>query len=403
MAKEKVEALITPALLTWARETAGYTIEQASAKVGVKPERLRAFEAGELRPSFNQLTKAAHVFDRPIGLFYLEKPPIEDPGVTDFRTLPGVIQDYPPKLRFALREIRNRRRTALELYEELQEEPPDFLLGDIEIISSSPAEIPRVTGEIRTRLGLTLESQLKCRGQYEAVSLWTRALEDAGLLVFQIPEIDLDVFRGVCIAETPLPTIAVNTQDPPLGRLFSMAHELGHVLMRVSGLHAEATDNSRLPPEQREIEVYCNAFAAELLVPWSVLERDEEVNAHDDANRWPDEVIKSVANRFSVSRDVIVRRLLDHHRMTQAEFGRKVSQYRAQRREHRQNLAESEGGPRYAVRKVAYNGVAYSRLVFDALDSRTITLSSASGYLGAKVQHFSEMRQLLEKKGAWSV
>ena len=71
----RVEALITPALLRWGRETAGYDVETASAKASVKPEALESWESGQARPSIPQLRKLAKLYKRPIAVFYLPEPP----------------------------------------------------------------------------------------------------------------------------------------------------------------------------------------------------------------------------------------------------------------------------------------------------------------------------------------
>src|SRR6266550_3190395 len=80
-------------LLQWARNTAGFTLEEAARKIGVKPARLAAWEAGESAPTAQQLRSAANAYKRPLGAFFLPAAPKEPAPPHDFRRLYG---DEPP-------------------------------------------------------------------------------------------------------------------------------------------------------------------------------------------------------------------------------------------------------------------------------------------------------------------
>lgn len=59
-----------------------------------------------------------------------------------------------------------------------------------------------------------------------------------------------------------------------------------------------------LPQNEKRIEQLCNAFAAELLMPSTDFDRQVQAVA-----RVTDESIRSLANRYRVSREVVLRRL----------------------------------------------------------------------------------------------
>ncbi|UGY17939.1 helix-turn-helix domain-containing protein [Bradyrhizobium septentrionale] len=54
MAKS-VKALINPAMLTWARAQAGYSLADAARKLSIDEARLQALESGEETPTFAKL------------------------------------------------------------------------------------------------------------------------------------------------------------------------------------------------------------------------------------------------------------------------------------------------------------------------------------------------------------
>lgn len=68
----RVKADNNPALITWARETAGFGITEAAAKLGVTEEQLTDWESpnSDDAPSIPQLRKIATLFKRPLAVFF---------------------------------------------------------------------------------------------------------------------------------------------------------------------------------------------------------------------------------------------------------------------------------------------------------------------------------------------
>jgi DNA-binding transcriptional regulator YiaG len=53
----KTKAFINSALITWARETAGFSIPEASTRLGVTEAQLSSWEAGTLGPIYSMGAK----------------------------------------------------------------------------------------------------------------------------------------------------------------------------------------------------------------------------------------------------------------------------------------------------------------------------------------------------------
>ena len=73
---------VNPAIMVWARETAGLTQEDAATKLGFQDssrstavEKLALIEQGQKEPSRPRLVKMAKQYRRPLLTFYLSKPP----------------------------------------------------------------------------------------------------------------------------------------------------------------------------------------------------------------------------------------------------------------------------------------------------------------------------------------
>ncbi len=95
--------------------------------------------------------------------------------------------------------------------------------------------------------------------------------------------------------ENGLATIFLRKGDPPWRKRFTLAHELAHLLLHVTG-RAYRDDTFRGTAEEAE----ANEFAADLLMPLWMLEGAASQEARDAAR---------LARRFEVSEMAMDRRL----------------------------------------------------------------------------------------------
>src|ERR1039458_7913019 len=97
-----------PRLLTWARERAGMSVDDAARRIGKEPQLLRAWEAGEQAPTYLQLEQLADkVYHRPVALLFFPDPPQEEPAASEFRTVPEFdLDSLAPDTHFAIRDAK---------------------------------------------------------------------------------------------------------------------------------------------------------------------------------------------------------------------------------------------------------------------------------------------------------
>ena len=378
----RVEALVKPELLRWVREDTGLTIEEAARKVPVKPERLESWERGEARPTVHQLRKLAQAYKRPLAVFYLSVPPKTFEPLHDFRRLPDEANGQAsPELRFEVRRAHNRRQVALELYAELGISPPDFAA------TANRSEDPERLGfQIRDLLGITYQQQVGWEDRYDALKGWRSALESLGLLVFQATDIKVSEMRGFSISDRPLPVIVVNIKDSPRGRIFTMLHELAHILLKEGGL-CDLEEGSHHSFHEQQIEVFCNRIAGTTLVPMEYLLAEGIVARKGRSPEWTNEEIKSLADRYNVSREVILRRLLAIGYTTE-DF------YRMKREEYKSLKIVAKGGFAPPDRMaISTNGYRFIRLVLDSYYQEKITSSDLSDFLGVRLKHMPKIEK----------
>jgi Zn-dependent peptidase ImmA (M78 family)/transcriptional regulator with XRE-family HTH domain len=394
----RVKSTINPALLTWARETAGFTPAEAAKRLKIDEGLLAAWEApaDEDAPSIPQLRKIAVLFKRPLAVFYLQEAPPRFEVMRDLRRLPGVgARRYSPAVQLEIRAANERRELALELAEDLEQQAPKFTLG-----ATMQEDSELVGARIRTALGITTDLQLRWRDNdgRAGFNAWRGRIEDLGVLVFQTTRFPSDEASGFAIAADTLPVIAVNRNDSLTRRTFSLVHELAHLMIRISGVSEVETDVNR-PPEDQRIEVFCNSVAAAALIPREVLLEEPRVVARGARSaNWSDADISDLARNFNVSRETALRRLLSLNRTTDDFYRQKRAQYRdeyvAAQKRKREKATEAEMKRNMPQETVSNFGKRLVNMLLDNYHQDRMTLSEISGYLDLKVKHVPKLEEV---------
>lgn len=125
--------------------------------------------------------------------------------------------------------------------------------------------------------------------------------------------ISVDDFRGFCIADKIAPVIFINTNDAKAAQIFTLIHELAHLVLGQSAI-SDLSINSR----EKE-EMICNAAAAEYLTPEVIFLKKWNESLSIEEN------IDDLRSIFRVSSWVIVRRALDLKLISKHEYSRYVS------------------------------------------------------------------------------
>lgn len=254
------KANINPDLLTFSRERFGYDIPAIAGKLRVKEEKWVQWEKGEEKPTTNQLIQFAGYLDRTPAFFYLNNQPVEEMPFSEFRTINNkMLETGSPKLIRAIREAKRNRMTLIDLYEDQNKRP-------VQIPVLDPSEDIRVQAmKVREWLGMLMDTQKSWRSSSEALTQWKNCIEEKDIYVVQFPFVDVDECRGFAIAEDIVPIIGINSKDSYNARIFTLIHELVHILFRDS---VRINDSlSEYFNSGRKLEQTCNRLAAEILVP----------------------------------------------------------------------------------------------------------------------------------------
>ena len=352
---------VNPELLRWARERAGVAQEELLAKF----KRLPEWEDGRTSPTLKQAEAFARALHVPVGYLFLSKPPEEVLPIPDFRTFAGQEITRPsPNLLDTIYACQERQSWYRD-FARIVGEPDLGFVGSV----STEASPESVAAQMRKTLGFDLAVRRQCPTWTDALRLFVRQADAAGVLVMvsgivmsnNRRRLDPTEFRGFALCDQLAPLIFVNGKDTKAAQMFTLAHELAHIW-----LGATALSNLGAAPGQgfREEEVWCNAVAAEILVPLDILQshlrRDEAL---------PD-ALSRLARVFKVSTLVILRRLLDADWLARERFD--DAWVEEQERLRMLLRADSTGGD-FRRTTVARVGRRFARaLVVSTLEGQTL-------------------------------
>lgn len=372
-----MEALINPEILRWARVRARLSVDSVAKSLGTAQDNVIAWEEGEKRPSFNQAMNYARATHIPFGYLYLSRAPEEDLPLPDLRTVGGREPGYSLALKDTIRWAMERQAWYRE-WLIAQGYTVNELVGSHRVADGVIA----VVTAIRQALAIP---EIRKKGNFdEYFGELVKKTERAGILVMRNSVVNnntsrplsVEEFRGFAISDNLAPIIFINTADCPEARLFTLAHELGHILIGKTGV------SDAEPANHIKEEVFCNAVAAELLVP----EKEFRVLwlAADD---WKDN-LHPLAKTFHVSEWVISRRALTLGYITTEEYRAFIAQKLALYK-----LAAKKGQPTYnRLQTGRVSKVLASAIASEALSGRMLFRDAArlTGIKPHKISAYSK-------------
>lgn len=362
------EALpVTPSIVKWARERAGYSLEDASRVF----KKIGAWEAGELLPTYVQIEQMAEKFKCPVAMFFFPKPPALPPIEQSFRTLTA--EDFASIPRTVRLFVRRGQAMQINLAElnDGKNQAPRLITRDLAL--SPNTSLDKIAADVRAYLGISLQVQASWKSVEAALEAWREVFAaKAGIYVFK------DAFHapnyfGFCLYDDEFPIIYINNSSAKSRQIFTLFHELGHLLFHTSGI--DILDDpfiDHLGGAEQKIEIICNGLAARVLVPDDVL--DDMLKGLKIGR----EAAAQLARHFNVSREVIYRKLLDRGLIDAGEYAAAAKDWAAQIKPK-----DSDSGNYYNSHH-AYLGQRYIDLAFTKYYQHRFDEGQLAEYLNIK-------------------
>lgn len=249
---------ITPDVLRWALVESGMSISDVADAADVEASEFERWLQGQGLPSVTQLKKVATKLHRQVAVFLLPSAPAETRPQIEFR---HPIGQAPRPLTAVERRYLRRARRLQEahawLIHELERDPTELPARPLS------ADAEQAANWVRSHFAIDVADQTRWRNASVAFDAWRAAVEALGVTVVLFP-MGSESCRGFSLWDDASPIIAVNTAWRDEARIFTLFHELGHLVTRTNSACSEspATPDARDP-----VERWCEEFAAALLMP----------------------------------------------------------------------------------------------------------------------------------------
>jgi Zn-dependent peptidase ImmA (M78 family)/DNA-binding XRE family transcriptional regulator len=379
-------ALVSPNILVWARDRLNLTLETAAEYTGVKPETLKSWEDGSAYPTVNQAKELAHKYKIPYVYFFLPTPPqnIKLPKGQNYRTIDNIpVTGQSVELTALLYDIVQRRDVMLDLYKDMETPLPTFRY----FFNADTTGNEDIAAAIRRILDLPHEPiKLDDRQSFN----YLRAkLEEIGILVFQAVKIDTAEMRGLSVYYDTFPIIVVNRSDAYYARNFTLIHELSHLITKTAGICNETSLFAKSPIQ---IERRCNQIAALVLAPDNLLVNDTAVTQL--IQNWEDYRVRNIANKYYISREVLISRLYSLKLITNDFYNEKLQQYIREYKNSHPSDVKPDGFIRPETNTGSQFGKIYVRTILAAFSQELISPRDAVQFFnGLRLSHFDKLER----------
>lgn len=364
----------------------------AAKKLNFKVKTLEMWESWEDSPTMWQLEKVAKKYNTNLTVFYLPAPPENFKPKINYR---GIEMTIEPEIRYNLEihiwEAYQRKKIATELYSDLWIEPAWLLKLNMSMGVEKVAEMIREYLWPESRIN---SATFRGKEPNEITKFWKNIVESKDILVSQTSSMNThiwvptSVMRGFCITWEGLPIIMLNSKDSPRGKVFTILHELTHILIgwesEIQNVDFRNLDDPNLDAE----EIFCNKVSAEILVPReNLLPIINSGSFHVTA-----ENVNQMARGYWVSEEVIMRRLLDFNKISKKDYERF-------REENKKKWIPEKNNakiiiPPY-VKVISANWTLFTHITLLAYQNNKINLLNVGQFLGTKLDHLPKIENAL--------
>ncbi|MFA5188284.1 MAG: XRE family transcriptional regulator [Patescibacteria group bacterium] len=362
---------INPKILIWAREErfGDMSLDDVSSKLGIATANLAQWEKDGLEVPFEKLALIAKIYKRQTAIFFLLDVPPKTKKIKDYRNFALVNKKFYPDALLAIRRTERYLKVARELEDVSTWKQRYQWLKDF---NGRKENIKKESTYLRKLLIENSDIQIGKGRSDEAFRYWRSKIEEKlNVFVFQfsMPDTELD---GFSYAFDVFPyAIVLNNRKKSVRKIFTLFHELAHILKHNPGA---CNQDFSLMEDHSNMELECNSFAGEFLVPSQSIKIANTV----------DEIF-NFAKSFNISGEVYLRRMLEEQKIDKVCFFRLLDEVRV--RSNSLPKKQNKGPRSMIVQSKSTRGNKFFSLITNAATMNKISFSSASDLLGLKASN----------------
>ncbi|MDD7219740.1 MAG: ImmA/IrrE family metallo-endopeptidase [Clostridia bacterium] len=335
-----INVTIKPEIISWVLQTVQFENVASSAI-----ELLNKWQSGEKTPTFNQVEDISKKTNIPFGYFFLDKPPVEQCPIVDYRTANSI----------AIPEPSRNLMDTLDLMIDIQNWMTDYVIenGQDELFyvgsAAAKKDIKSIAEDMRKALEIQKEWYTTSSGAADSFRLLKGKLDNLGIVVMMSGivgnnthrKLNVEEFRAFTLVNKYAPLIFINTCDSDTGKLFSLLHELTHIWIGVNSFYNDDISNCNNDSATEQI---CNAVAAEILVPDDMFAMEWEKTSGNNLEK-----LENLSKYFRCSQYVIARKALSAEKISYKIYSEIVSVLNKQYKEwtEKQKERKNPGGDFY--------------------------------------------------------
>lgn len=364
---------IKTSIIRWACNRIGFLYSELSASKDFK--RLSNEKDGAVSLTLKQAEKLAKVLRYPFVFLLLDSPvtDIDKLPIADFRSIEG--KEIKPNINL---------KEQIEYCQNQQDWFSDYVnTCDLDVFKYngkfSLHDDPQEVGlKLKEFLKITYKLSKNANDYLKRLKI---ILENNGILVSSSKvlkntqnRLSLSDFRGFALYDDNAPLIFINGNDSTSAQIFTLCHELGHIVLGQSGVSDVVKNNSK------KIEKWCNEFAANILMPKNdVIETfDQYINIS--------QFLQDAPKLFHVSTNALLLRIYNLNLIDKDTFDKEWAKAKALYKDYLKSLQESNGKSSGNYYKTVNSRLSH-RLLQSLISSTSVgktTFRDAAYLLGLK-------------------
>jgi Zn-dependent peptidase ImmA (M78 family) len=376
---------IKPAVFKWLRESSGWSIEDVSRRLQTSADTIRLIESGAREPTLNQLRELSNAYKRPIAIFLLSDPLKESPLPKDYRMLPNKKDVFEKRTL----EIIRRARALQDVGAELLINTNESVVPKINrvTLTENPETLAR---RQRDEYQLSVEVQNKFRDSYQLYNHLRESLEDRNILVFQF-SMSLNDARGFALTDKNPNVIVINSTDTVEARIFSLVHELGHILLGQTVIDLPDINTEIIINVRNDVENWCNSFASEFLLP---KEQAKLIFDSEETALTSTDMLNKFSRRFKVSKGMIIYKMFKLGFISKSAYEEILKRYQPSEvkvKKDNKDKGKKGGALSADIKCLSEVGNKFVSVVANNYDHNFITFTDALNYLSVRSKVFDRV------------
>lgn len=364
---------IKTSIIRWACNRIGSLYSELSASKDFK--RLSNEKDGAVSLTLKQAEKLAKVLRYPFVFLLLDSPvtDIDKLPIADFRSIEG--KEIKPNINL---------KEQIEYCQNQQDWFSDYVnTCDLDVFKYngkfSLHDDPQEVGlKLKEFLKITYKLSKNANDYLKRLKI---ILENNGILVSSSKvlkntqnRLSLSDFRGFALYDDNAPLIFINGNDSTSAQIFTLCHELGHIVLGQSGVSDVVKNNSK------KIEKWCNEFAANILMP-----KNDVIDTFDQYINIS-QFLQDATKLFHVSANALLLRIYNLNLIDKDTFDKEWAKAKALYKDYLKSLQESNGKSSGNYYKTVNSRLSH-RLLQSLISSTSVgktTFRDAAYLLGLK-------------------